>query len=360
MRRRWWLRGSAAVVCAVVVVALVVVAHALWDRAHRTDFEQALATVPAGSARISFTDWAAVRRTLHLPTVADPGPKDLHRLMSRAYDKDFSAASSLDDYAAVVQRHYGFSPANADWEAYGQSRKGAAMVMRMPDDFGFGGLADTLRSLGYRPPHHATGVWRGSPNLVASIDPTLTPEVQNVVLLPDQHLLVTSDTPSYAARAGAVAGGGGRPAADVESVSQMASRSGDPAAAVVWTRAFACRDLSMSKAATGDQARASQLVRRAGTVSPLSGLVMAMGTDRDLTVAEQFESSDQARENLRARARLAVGEAVGRGTGTFADQFRLSRAATDGSTVLLTLHPRRPSSFVLSALYDGPVLFATC
>jgi hypothetical protein len=128
---------------------------------------------------------------------------------------------------------------------------------------------------------------------------------------------------------------------------------------MVWGRDFACRDLAMSQADAGDQREADQLISRAGQVSPLSGLVMAMAPDRTLTVAEQFESTDQARENLRARARLAVGPAVGRG-GSFADDFRLTSAKATGSTVLLALRPKQRTGFVLSSLYDGPVILATC
>ena len=56
---------------------------------------------------------------------------------------------------------------------------------------------------------------------------------------------------------------------------------------------------------------------------------------------------------------LAVGEAVGRG-GSFADDFELTRSRALGSEVVLDFEPRSESGFVLSALYDGPVLFATC
>ena len=41
-----------------------------------------------------------------------------------------------------------------------------------------------------------------------------------------------------------------------------------------------------------------------------SGLAMAMRPDRTLRVAAHFEDSDDARENLRPRAELAVGDAV--------------------------------------------------
>jgi hypothetical protein len=50
---------------------------------------------------------------------------------------------------------------------------------------------------------------------------------------------------------------------------------------------------------------------------------------------------------------------VGRG-GSFADDFELTESRAVDATVRLTLEPRQSTGFVLSALYDGPVLFATC
>ena len=81
--------------------------------------------------------------------------------------------------------------------------------------------------------------------------------------------------------------------------------------------------------------------------------------DRTLRVVEHFEDSKQAEENLRPRAKLAVGEAPGRGV-SFSDDFKLTPSGSNGSQVVLDLTPREPTGYVLSALYDGPVLFATC
>jgi hypothetical protein len=78
-----------------------------------------------------------------------------------------------------------------------------------------------------------------------------------------------------------------------------------------------------------------------------------------LTDAEQFEDSGQAKDNLRARARLAVGDAPARG-GQFSDDFTLTSSRTDGASVVLRLRPKEKTGFVLSALDDGPVVFATC
>jgi hypothetical protein len=94
-------------------------------------------------------------------------------------------------------------------------------------------------------------------------------------------------------------------------------------------------------------------------VSPLNGLVMALAPDRRLTVAELFESASQARQNLRPRAELAVGDAPGRG-GSFSDDLKLTVSRTDGAAVILQLQPKERTGYVLSALDNGPVLFATC
>ena len=195
--------------------------------------------------------------------------------------------------------------------------------------------------------------------MVVEIDPTITPELQYVVLLADRGLVVTSDTAAYAAEAARAASGDSPSLGEDDGVAALADQLGEPANALVWSDDFACDDLAMSHADSDDQAKAAQLVRKAGGVSPLDGLAMGMEPDRTLRVVAHFEDADRARKNLRPRARLAVGEAVGRG-GAFSDSFRLTGSRAVGSEVVLDLGPREKSGFVLSALYDGPVLFATC
>jgi hypothetical protein len=145
----------------------------------------------------------------------------------------------------------------------------------------------------------------------------------------------------------------------VPGVGDIANRLGDPANAMVWGKDFACTDLAMSQADDTAQADAENRVRQVGGVTPLAGLAMAMEPDRTLRVVEHFEDSERARKNLRPRAQLAVGEAIGRG-GSFSDDLRLSSSKAVGNDVMLDLRPRAKTGFVLSALYDGPVLFATC
>ena len=342
-----------------LVVAVGLVGRTLWRNAHRTDLSEALDVVPKSTLRLAFTDWAAVRRQLDVPDQSRPSDATIEKLSDRAYDTDLSAASSIDESTAALQEHFGFSPTTAQWEAYAQSDAGATMVVRMPDDFDLDEVTENLADLGFTKPSHKTGVWEGGVDLVASIDPTITPELQYVAVLADEHLVVTSDEEAYAEKAAAVAGGDGDSLADVASTRELVDKLDEPAAAMVWSRDFACSDLAMSQADQDSQDQADALVEQAGGVTPLSGLVMAMDGDRTLTVGELFESSRQAQDDLKPRATLAVGEAPGRG-GSFSDDLTLVSSRTDGAAVMLALRPKAKSGFVLSALDNGPVLFATC
>lgn len=353
--RRFLVFGLALVLVAGLLVAGVVV----WQRQHRTPLEEALRTVPAGSLRVGFTDWAAVRRKVKADLGENPSSSEIEAFVEKAYDRDFNAASSIDSAAVGMHEKFGFGPVNSQWEAYAQGRKGATMVLKVADGTDFDVLAENLRSDGYTAPKDDDGIWEGGPEVVAQLDPTFTPEVQYIALLEDQGLVVTSDTPSYAASAAKVASGDGDSVASTDGVDDLTAQLGDPANAMVWTGDFACDDLSMSSADEGEQETAKQLVRRAGGVTPVNGLAMAMLPNRTLRVVLHFEDSDRARKNLRTRAKLAVGDAPGRGV-SFADDFKLTASSSKGSDVVLDLTPRQPTGYVLSSLYDGPVLFATC
>lgn len=352
-------RRIVALVAVLVAALVAVLGWRVWQDRQRTGLSDALDVVPASTQRLAFTDWAAVRRALDVPDQTRPTDANIERLAGRAYDSDLSAASSIDESSAALQEHFGFSPATARWEAFAQSDEGAAMVVRMPDDFDMEQVEDHLADLGFTEPSGSTGVWQGGADLVAAVDPTITPELQYVAVLADQHLIVTSDEEDYARLTAQVAQGERDSLADVDSSRELVDTVEEPAAALVWPGDFACDDLAMSQADEDSQDRADALVDEAGGVSPLTGLVMALQPDRDLMVAALFEDSGQAKANLGPRAELAVGEAPGRG-GSFSDDLRLVTSRTEGAVVLLGLRPKVESGFVLSALYDGPVLFATC
>ena len=346
-------------ILAVVLAALAVVGVRVLSERNRTDLRRALDVVPASTLRLAFTDWEAVREALGSDPGKDPDSAAIKRLISRGYDSDLTAVSSIEDSAEALQEHFGFSPATISWEALAQGRSGATMVVRVPDGFDFDQVRRKLASAGFDKPSKDDGVWNGGVDLVASIDPTISPELQYVAVLADRHLIVTSDSKAFAKKAADVAQGHGRSLGDTATVRDVVAPLDEPAAAMLWADDFACSDLAMSQAAADDQDTANALVAKAGELTPLSGLVMALGKDRALTVSELFESRRAAKENLRPRANLVVGPAPGRG-GSFSDDLKLTRSHTDGSTVQLVLEPREKTGFVLSALDSGPVLFATC
>jgi hypothetical protein len=357
MFKRWTSGRVRLVVVAVAVLAVLLAGgFAVVHRLTRSPLDKALASVPADTLRLGFTDWKQVREQLKPQGLVSS--VEIQDFMTRGYDTDLTAASSIDESAAALKSKYGFSPVNAEWEAYAQSRKGAVMVLQLPSDTDMKAIEDNLDGLGYARPSSDTGVWKGGVDLVAGIDPTITPELQYVVVDADKHLVISSDTQSYAASSAKVVTGDAKSLADT-SIAGVANRVPAPASAFLWSGDFACEDLSMSHAAADDQALADRLVKKAGGIDPLSGLVMSMRPDRTVDVAMAFEDSRQAKANLRPRAELVVGPAVGR-DGSLAEDFKLTRSRTQGSDVELTLKPRAKKGFGLSEMDSGPVLFATC
>jgi hypothetical protein len=343
----------------VLVAGLAVVGVVVWKRTHRTQLEAALATVPASSLRVGFTDWSVVRQRLNAELGDTPDRDAVEGFIEKAYDTDYAAVSSIDESAGALQEKFGFGPATAQWEVFAQGRKGATMVLKAPEGTDFGALAGNLRSAGYESPKESDGVWDGGADLVAQIDPTISPEMQYVALLEDRGLIVSSDNAGFAATTAKVASGDADSFSSVAGVSDLEGRLGEPANAMLWGKDFACTDLAMSGADQDAQDEADRRVQQAGGVTPLAGLAMSMQPDRTLRVAAHFEDSERAEMNLRSRAKLAVGEAVGRG-GSFSDDFSLRTSRAVGNDVLLDLRPRTKTGYVLSSVYDGPVLFATC
>lgn len=355
-RKTLLLTGLVLAVVIVAVTLLVVVPA--WQRGANSDLEEALDRVPAASLRVSFTDWDAVREAVDVP--ASTSPDRAEELVRAAYDEDWSAGSTLTEGAAALQQQLGFSPTSITWEAFAQSRQGAALVLKMPDDTDFDAIERKLEDAGYTPPEGDSEVFVGGSDVLVDIDTTITPEVNHVAVLPDEGLLVTSDNARYAEKAVAAATGEADTLGSKDATQALLDPLESPAvSAMLWADDFACEDLAMSQAAEEDQQRAEELVDKAGGVSPLSGLLMAMGSNRSIDVVELFEDGDQARDNLEPRARLAVGEAAGRGE-SFADRFELRTSRTDGDAVVLQLGPKGKTGFALSAINNGPVLFATC
>lgn len=349
---------------AVLALVAVVVAGVLaWRSLQRTDLERATAWLPGSTLRATWTDWEQVRSLADGTSLdAASTTRQVDQFLSRAYDQDLLSTSAVSDSTYAMAERYGFSPLDASWEMYAQSREGQVVVLRLPEEADLDGVERNLRGLGYDAPPDGAGaghVWRGSPDLVAGIDESLTPVLQNVVVLQDERLVLLSDDASYASSAADVVRGDADGLTEsTDGVGDLADLAGEPASAVLFASDFACEALGMAAADAEDQARADELAQQAGGVHPLAGLVLASDADHRLTVGMHFESSDQARADLQPRVDLASGEAPGQG-GTFPDRFRIEAAEQQGSQVVLELVPTDGSSLV-SDLAQGPLLFATC
>lgn len=348
---------------AVVVLGLVVggciVGKAIWDRTTGSPVDDALAVVPKSTLRMAYTDWAGIRARLDVPTRQRASEAQSEALNLKAFDRDYAPASTISDATAVLAGRFGFSAFNAQWEAYGQSRKGAVMALKL-QDADFDTIRKNLEELGYQRPKDDEGVWIGGPDLMPQIDSSLTPQLQFVVLLAGQDLVLSSDKAAYLASSAKVAQGDADSLLDLESARDLAGTVEErPITAVMWTGDFACSDLALAKGGAATAAEGAKLIEAAGPISPLSGFLLAMAPDRTLTVAGRFEDDSQAEKNLEPRAKLAVGPNPARST-SFADDFELTASKATGSNVVLTLQPKDEASFVLSTLYSGPLLLAAC
>jgi hypothetical protein len=329
----------------------------------RSTYDEALSALPRSTLRATFTDWEAVRGSARGTTLgAGSSEQAVQRFLGRAYDLDLTSTSGLSESTYALTRLFGFGPLDARWEMLGQGRQGQVDVLRVDDGVDLAGVERALRRLGYTPPAGGSGsggTWVGGADLVASIDPDLTPLQQNVVVLPDKHLVLMSDSATYASSSAEVARGDSPSVLDVAGVSSLADAAGQPTTAVLWASTFACEDLSMGQADEEDQRVGRQLVAEAGGITPLSGMVMAQQQSRQIVVGMYFETSERASRNLQPRVDLASGDAPGQG-GSFADRFRVVSGESSGSSVVLRFAPRSGERSVLSDLSEGPVLFATC
>ena len=343
---------------AVGVLLLALVAVVAWRVVGaQSEYERALSLAPSDTLRATYTDWASVRDAAGGTALGRSASRQQVRaFLDRAYDRDLLVASGVDESTYALQRHYGFSPLQARWELLGQGPAGQVGVLRLDDDVDLAGVERSLQRLGYA--DEGDGTWLGTADLVAGIDGELSPVQQNLVVLPDEQLVLMSDSGDYVQAAADVVRRGARSLLDVEGVSRMAAAAGDPVIATLWASTFACEDLRMGQADEEDQRVADRLVREAGGLHPLLGMVMARQEGGRVVVAMNYETEEQAADDLQSRVDLAAGEAPGQG-GSYTDRFTVTDGRSTGRLVVLTLRPE-PGADLLGDLGHGPVLFAAC
>ena len=345
-----------AVVALVAVLAVAVAGLVGWRLVTpETELARALSMAPAGTSRVSWTDWEGVRRELRADVDGSSSAEDVDDFMADAFTRDLSAMSALGTSAGVMQEELGFSPATITWEVLAQSAEGAVEMVGVEEDMSLDDLGNRLAALGWTEPEESDGVWVGGPDVLSGVGPLLTPELQHFVLLADRHVVLASDRAPYLEQVLEVVDGDADAADDL---TDLAAALGAPLAAAVFDGAYACERLAMSQADDDAQDEADQLVAAAGGVHPLTGFAMGLVAGGDLRAVMQVEDADDAPDDADARAQLATGPAPGQG-GDFGDRFSVQDASSEGREVILDLQPES-GQYVLSDLTSGPVLFATC
>jgi hypothetical protein len=350
-RSRVTRRVAVLTALAVLVVGVAAaVAYVVWPKG--SDFERAAGLLPPKTLRVSWTDWSRLRDR---SDVDDPAGKGQEEFLSALGDDDL-AVSSLAASAPALRKNLGFDPVAADWEILGQSRSGMVMILKVGDEVGLADVADRYEEAGFTRPDDALsgGVWEGGPDVVAGLEGLGSPELQHAAFLEDDGLLLTSDNADYLRSAVPYAAGD----EDGLDLSDLAGPAGDPLAAVALASDLACEELGMASADPDAQALADRLVDEAGGVDPVTGYLVAIGADRDLTVVFDFENDDQAEQNARSRQALATAEDPGQLL-EYRELFDLDDVEADGHRVVLT-GTARLANAPLSNLSSGPVLLAAC
>ncbi len=352
---RWW-----TVIGAVVALLLIAVAVVVWQQSQgpQSRIDAALATMPDDVQIASFTDWRAARDNI-ADVSSDSTVHERADFFDAAYERDFSTLSLLATYEDAMTRTYGWSVLDLEWEMYGQGREGAVAVLKVPDGFDYAEADATLTELGYPEPGD-DGVRAGGPDLMAAIEPGLTPQLGYLVLLPDEHLIIASDNAAYAAWTATIAEGDADSLYDSDDVTAMSDVLGESAVAtVVSIGPRACIVSGFGDAAPAERKLARQRISDVGGINPLTVQALATDTRGRLAVVMGFESSDQADQDVIARQELATGEAPDQG-GTFEERFTVTKAEVADETVLLQLTPTSDDAQLLSDFNRGGLLFASC
>jgi hypothetical protein len=347
---------AAVLLLALVVVTILVVV----PRLAATRLERAVAMLPESTLRASYTDWDKVSEQADGGGItAATSEAKTEAFLDRAFGEDLTTVSALGSSFAELAANYEVTPLDAEWEIYGQGRDGAVDLLRLGAGVDLEALEERFAALGYQSPPEGegeSGVWVGTPELLAGFDVPLQTLQLNVAVVESERVLVMSDTPEYAASVVELVQGDGASLETTAGVPELVAVAEEPTVAVLWAGDFACEDLAMSGAGPAEAEEGAALVAEAGGVHPLTGLVMAQGAS-SLTVGMTFASEEQAVADLQPRTDLASGPAPGQG-GTFPERFEVTEATSEDTVVRLELEPVEGP--VLADLGQGPVLFATC
>jgi hypothetical protein len=352
-------RSVVRLVLAPLLVVAVAVSVGAWASGRESDsrssMTSALDALPAGTLVAGFTDWAAIRDELGVGAASTRSGRDT--LSDDASLRDLTTRSVLGGVIDDMHEAYGWSAADLEWESYGQSRAGAAMVAHLTPAVSFSEVEDRLRTLGYR---RDGEVWSIDEAGSTTVGPELARTLGHVALLPSERLVIAADRAAYIADVLSTVRGAQPSVLTSRPVAGIAQALAGSDTAVIQSGGFSCRATSFDALGDDVQAQADAALARVGPLltPTFTGRGLVDGPRRQsIRFASAFASPADAADQLRVRSALTSGPFIGR-SGQIDDTLDLVRSTVDGSVATLgfDLDPDR-GAFMSG---EGALLFAAC
>ena len=348
-----------SVVVPVLVIAAAIVggrwAGGMVAADTRSATTSALDSLPADTQVAGVTDWSRIRRLLGVGSASTASDRAV--LADDAALRDLSTRSVLGQYTEELHDSYGWSPADLDWEAYGQAKDGAVMVARLDESVSLASVRSHLAELGYT---RDGRTWTIDPDS-SKVSQELAATLDSIAVVPGQRLIVAGDRPAYVSTVLETIDRDAPSLLSVRSAADVASTLAGADSMLLQTGAFACDGASLSDGGADVKAQARAALERAGTlVAPefagraLDGVSTKTETMR---FSFGFRSPSVAAGQLRVRTALASGPFIGR-SGRIEDSLVPRTTSVQGTTVLLRFkHDPDSTAYMTGA---GPLLFAAC
>lgn len=308
----------------------------------RTSLASALDALPSSVAVAGVTDWRQIRSQVG---IEDAGLRDL---TSRSV-----LAGSID----VMASTYGWTAADLDWEAYGQSSRGGVLVARLSDEVAPDQVERGLRTIGYR---RSGGVWSLDAEGRARIGPELAATLGAVAIVPRGRLIVAGSAVGDVRRGMATVNHGARSLLDRRPVAELADELVGAGSVLVQSGASACESSAVGAADPDVADQAAVAVERVGRLARPSFAGRALfddGRRQDIVFVAAFDSPAEASRQARVRGALATGPFIGR-SGLIQDSLDLTSSTARGAVTYLRFEVDPELGAYMSG--EGPVLFASC
>lgn len=340
------LRLAARTVIVPVVVMSVALAAGWWAGGRlsadpRAPLASALDALPSSVDVVGFTDWSSIRAQVGIDDAA------LRDLATRSV-----LAGSADD----MDDTFGWSVADLDWEAYGQSPEGATLVARVSRSVSFDQIEERLAAMGYQ---RADGLWVLDEAGRAAIGPELASVLGVVAMIPRRRLLVAGSTVGDVRRAFAPIRHGGQSLLDRRPVVDLAAELAGAEAALLQRGSTACASSALP-ADPDVTAQAAAAVASSGRLARPQWAGRGLsddGTRQQIRFVSAYGSPAVAARQAAVRASLATGPFIGR-TGRVEDSLALTSATSVGAVAVLRFDLDPDRGAYLSG--EGPLLFASC